>query len=383
MEANNCNKDGKNIKNLKSKKTNSDKSEIRIKKTADTKSKPEKPSKERLFDPISKKYIKPKNKDIHHSNKSEGGETKNMSNPSAQNNSNQKSSKKKNQKNNDKNSFPPYYIREMVEKGLKDGLLIEGTLRINPKNYEDAFVTNDMKNEPDIYIGGMVNRNRALNGDDVIVDVLPESEWKVNNELIEEYLLENDLKELPIGSIAAINENTSDMIIKFKRLGVRFDLNKDIQTLDESESCDDTESASNTTDVNSLKNKRNDSKNLEINAKSNSFSNGICVPLEELEEADFVLENSTITSNAIPSECESIASSDGVDIVIDDIIEVKDESNEDTLLNDSVQPPDEVSENISNEASNQEKKHRTRRKRGSKKKKERGKFSAISRYHII
>ena len=72
----------------------------------------------------------------------------------------------------------------MVEKGLKDGLLIEGTLRINPKNYEDAFVTNEMKNEPDIYIGGMMNRNRALNGDEVVVDILPESEWKVNTELV-------------------------------------------------------------------------------------------------------------------------------------------------------------------------------------------------------
>ena len=64
----------------------------------------------------------------------------------------QSDSKQIAQRTNEKNSFPPHYIKEMVEKGLKEGLLIEGTLRINPKSYEEAFVSNDFSNESVAYM---------------------------------------------------------------------------------------------------------------------------------------------------------------------------------------------------------------------------------------
>ena len=350
-------------------------------KSIDSNLKPVKASKERLFDPISKKYIKPKNKENNPNDRSKK-DTKEGNLVSKANNhknqSNLKSTNKKNQSTNDKNSFPPHYIHEMVEKGLKDGLLIEGTLRINPKNYEDAFVTNEMKNEPDIYIGGMMNRNRALNGDEVVVDILPESEWKVNTELVDEYLLENDLEELPPAPSHIMSENNSDMIVKFKRLGIRLNLNKDKQNLDDSVSYDDTEidSSSNySTSIDIEKNLKN--VKLDTSSTEKSNTNGICVPIEELEEADFdEQQNSTFETSDIQNDLESIASSDGADVVIDDITEVyENESNSQINVEDSVDLGKiKINNYNSDEKSNQEKKHKTRRKRGSKKTKKGSKY---------
>ena len=48
---------------------------------------------------------------------------------------------------------------------MSKGLLISGTLRINPRAFEDAFLTSTDYN--DVYINGVMNRNRALHGDEV------------------------------------------------------------------------------------------------------------------------------------------------------------------------------------------------------------------------
>ena len=61
--------------------------------------------------------------------------------------------------------FPPHYIDAMVKQGMSKGLLISGTLRINPRAFEDAFLTSTDYN--DVYINGVMNRNRALHGDEV------------------------------------------------------------------------------------------------------------------------------------------------------------------------------------------------------------------------
>ena len=41
----------------------------------------------------------------------------------------------------DHGQFPDYFPPPEVIKGLKNQTLIEGVLRINPKNYEDAFIS--------------------------------------------------------------------------------------------------------------------------------------------------------------------------------------------------------------------------------------------------
>ena len=49
-------------------------------------------------------------------------------------------------------SFPDYLPPAEVIKGLRDKTLIEGVLRINPKSYEDAFISSPEARDQDIYI---------------------------------------------------------------------------------------------------------------------------------------------------------------------------------------------------------------------------------------
>eukprot|EP00118_Oscarella_pearsei_P013267 m.104452 g.104452 ORF g.104452 m.104452 type:complete len:776 (+) comp37204_c0_seq7:86-2413(+) len=73
--------------------------------------------------------------------------------------------------------FDPYWSEDAISDGLKRGQLLKGVLRINPKNYKDAFMP-DPAGGLDIYMAGVWMRNRALNGDVVIVDLLHRSQWK-------------------------------------------------------------------------------------------------------------------------------------------------------------------------------------------------------------
>ncbi|XP_077415346.1 DIS3-like exonuclease 2 isoform X2 [Vanacampus margaritifer] len=77
-----------------------------------------------------------------------------------------------------KQVFEPYMTFEDVSHGLKRGDLIQGQLRINPKKYHDAFIPSP-DNTRDIFLDGIIARNRALNGDIVVVQILPREQWKV------------------------------------------------------------------------------------------------------------------------------------------------------------------------------------------------------------
>ncbi|KAM6443819.1 DIS3-like exonuclease 2 [Liasis olivaceus] len=78
-----------------------------------------------------------------------------------------------------KKIFEAYMSREEVSEGLKRKTLIQGPLRINPKKYHEAFIPSPDGTQ-DIFIDGVVARNRALNGDIVVVKLLPKEQWKVN-----------------------------------------------------------------------------------------------------------------------------------------------------------------------------------------------------------
>ncbi|XP_038271834.1 DIS3-like exonuclease 2 isoform X9 [Dermochelys coriacea] len=77
-----------------------------------------------------------------------------------------------------KNVFEAYMSKEDVAAGLKRGELIQGPLRINPKKYHEAFIPSP-DGIRDIFIDGVVARNRALNGDIVVVKLFPKEQWKV------------------------------------------------------------------------------------------------------------------------------------------------------------------------------------------------------------
>ncbi|KAM4727679.1 DIS3-like exonuclease 2 [Anableps anableps] len=77
-----------------------------------------------------------------------------------------------------KQVFESYMSFEEVSHGLKRGELYQGQLRINPKNYNEAFIPSP-DDTRDIFLDGVVARNRALNGDIVVVQILPREQWKV------------------------------------------------------------------------------------------------------------------------------------------------------------------------------------------------------------
>ncbi|XP_061588980.1 DIS3-like exonuclease 2 [Cololabis saira] len=77
-----------------------------------------------------------------------------------------------------KQVFEPYMTLEEVSHGLKRGELIQGQLRINPKKYHEAFIPSP-DDTWDIFLDGIVARNRGLNGDIVVVQILPQEQWKV------------------------------------------------------------------------------------------------------------------------------------------------------------------------------------------------------------
>ncbi|GBP76798.1 DIS3-like exonuclease 2 [Eumeta japonica] len=92
-------------------------------------------------------------------------------NVSQQSNKGKGKSKNKTKKCEEK-SFEPYLTLQEVEEGLKKNTLLEGTLRINPKQYQHGYVSTIDRNEQDIFIDGMKRRNRALEGDIVIVELI-------------------------------------------------------------------------------------------------------------------------------------------------------------------------------------------------------------------
>lgn len=82
-------------------------------------------------------------------------------------------SKSKTARGKKKSIFETYMSKEDVAAGLKRGTLIQGVLRINPKKFHEAFIPSP-DGDRDIFIDGVVARNRALNGDVVVVKLLDE-----------------------------------------------------------------------------------------------------------------------------------------------------------------------------------------------------------------
>nr|XP_033814118.1 DIS3-like exonuclease 2 [Geotrypetes seraphini] len=89
-----------------------------------------------------------------------------------------KKNRRKYSRGRKKTVFETYMSKLDVSDGLKRGELIQGALRINPKKFHEAFIPSP-DGTRDIFIDGVVARNRALNGDIVVVKLLPKEQWKV------------------------------------------------------------------------------------------------------------------------------------------------------------------------------------------------------------
>ncbi|KAK5276136.1 Translational repressor, partial [Cryomyces antarcticus] len=81
-----------------------------------------------------------------------------------------------------KTLFTPYLPQATLPALLSDGQLVAGILRVNKKNRSDAYVTTtDL--DADIFICGSKDRNRALEGDLVAIELLDVDEvWSQKRE---------------------------------------------------------------------------------------------------------------------------------------------------------------------------------------------------------
>ncbi|XP_044736789.1 DIS3-like exonuclease 2 [Chrysoperla carnea] len=79
-------------------------------------------------------------------------------------------------------NFEEYMSAKDVEIGLKNGTLFEGSIRINTRNFKESYVTNPIRKDPDILIEGLRDRNRALEGDVVVIQLKPKDDWRQNNQ---------------------------------------------------------------------------------------------------------------------------------------------------------------------------------------------------------
>lgn len=82
-----------------------------------------------------------------------------------------------------KSLFAPYLPQSSIPDLVAEGRLVVGTLRVNKKNRSDAYVSTDGLLDADIFICGSKDRNRALEGDLVAVELLSVDEvWSGKRE---------------------------------------------------------------------------------------------------------------------------------------------------------------------------------------------------------
>ncbi|XP_066139767.1 DIS3-like exonuclease 2 isoform X2 [Euwallacea fornicatus] len=75
-------------------------------------------------------------------------------------------------------SFPGSFTADMAKLGHHSGELIKGFIRINPKNSQESYVSNCDSSLPDYFLTSVADRNRALEGDQVLLQLKPKEEWQ-------------------------------------------------------------------------------------------------------------------------------------------------------------------------------------------------------------
>ena len=86
---------------------------------------------------------------------------------------------KSHNKKQKKRCYSEYWSNSEVEKGIEEGKLVTGSLRINSKKFDHAFISDE--DGRDILINGLSERNRALEGDIVAVQINDKSQWIVGS----------------------------------------------------------------------------------------------------------------------------------------------------------------------------------------------------------
>ncbi|KAH3682629.1 hypothetical protein WICPIJ_006401 [Wickerhamomyces pijperi] len=73
--------------------------------------------------------------------------------------------------------YSDYYSTARLMAGLKNGTLYQGSMNINSYNFLEGEITLATLPKP-LLVLGSENLNRSFNGDSVIVEILPKSQWK-------------------------------------------------------------------------------------------------------------------------------------------------------------------------------------------------------------
>ncbi|AEO56471.1 hypothetical protein MYCTH_2301470 [Thermothelomyces thermophilus ATCC 42464] len=106
-----------------------------------------------------------------------------------------------------KTLFTPYLPQASLPALLADGKLVSGILRVNKKNRSDAYVsTQDGLLDADIFICGSKDRNRALEGDLVAVELLDVDEVWAQKREKEEKKKRKDITDTRSGSTAGTGQ---------------------------------------------------------------------------------------------------------------------------------------------------------------------------------
>lgn len=74
-------------------------------------------------------------------------------------------------------NYPEFYSTARVMGGLKNGALYQGNIQISEYNFLEGSISLPTFSKP-VLVVGQKNINRAFNGDQVVVELLPKSEWK-------------------------------------------------------------------------------------------------------------------------------------------------------------------------------------------------------------
>lgn len=79
------------------------------------------------------------------------------------------------------NCYPRYFDKDEMDYVSKCGLLLSGFIRINKTNFHEAYIP-DPDGGMDILVKGLIDRNRALEGDEVYFVVRHERDFRINSD---------------------------------------------------------------------------------------------------------------------------------------------------------------------------------------------------------
>ncbi|KAJ1886702.1 exosome catalytic subunit dis3, partial [Kickxella alabastrina] len=77
-------------------------------------------------------------------------------------------------------AYPEYLTPVQIQAGLKASILLQGTLQIAPYNYLEGSIFTKFPDgkERRVLVVGRKDMNRAIQGDKVVVQILPKSQWR-------------------------------------------------------------------------------------------------------------------------------------------------------------------------------------------------------------